>query len=624
MKILSGLAEGQVLQRQGARHEARFTLTGATKQTGAITATISSAKGTLPGWKNRPVGKVARGHFQLKFSGVPAGGPYRLELRVDKNPPLVVVNEFYVGDVWLLAGQSNMQGIGNMSGAAKPHPLVRAFSMRREWRLATDALHVMEESPDLCHSGGVQCSVEDGEHIRQTALKGVGVGVFFGREMLKRSNVPQGLLCTAHGGTSMDQWDPKRKAGGPNSYYASMLDSWKKTGQPVSGVLWYQGESDADTVQAPLYTPRMKKLVAATRRDLRQPNLPWIIVQIARVIDGRELVLQRAWNSIQEQERLLPDVIKNLETVAAIDLALDDGIHVSAQEFPRLASRMARAADRLVYRNRAEQRPPQLKKVDFKRVDLLTSYIEAHFDNVVGGLHSDGMAAGFNLVNAEGINLHQTFKTTLHKNVARIHYNTAIAVQPLYVSYGNGVTPHCNVHDKRDFSLPVFGPIPLKVTTAFLPFVRTWQVSPIVTDAPSLGKLTLPKSRDFKFQKKTYLENGFINEREQWMGRNGQNYFFSEITLPEAMKLDVLMGYDGPFRIWLDGKPLFANLKGINPCIADESHAPVSLKAGKHQIAVAMDLNEGRAWGFFLRFARKDVTAKQIASGDFVKPVYLA
>jgi hypothetical protein len=35
-----------------------------------------------------------------------------------------------------------------------------------------------------------------------------------------------------------------------------------------------------------------------------------------------------------------------------------------------------------------------------------------------------------------------------------------------------------------------------------------------------------------------------------------------------------------------------------------------------------MDLNEGRAWGFFLRLARKDVKKEQIRTGEFAKPAY--
>ena len=88
------------------------------------------------------------------------------------------------------------------------------------------------------------------------------------------------------------------------------------------------------------------------------------------------------------------------------------------------------------------------------------------------------------------------------------------------------------------------------------------------------------------------------------------------------MKIEFLMGYDGPFRLWLDGKPFFKNMAGINPCFPDESARTASLDAGPLDIHVGMDLNDGQAWGFFLRLTRKDLTKEQIRTGEFIKPVY--
>jgi sialate O-acetylesterase len=90
------------------------------------------------------------------------------------------------------------------------------------------------------------------------------------------------------------------------------------------------------------------------------------------------------------------------------------------------------------------------------------------------------------------------------------------------------------------------------------------------------------------------------------------------------MKLEFLMGYDGPFRLWLDEKPFFINMAGINPCFADESSRTIVVQPGTHDLHVGMDLNNGLAWGFFLRMARRDVTKAQVQSGDYTKPVFSA
>ena len=621
MQILSGLSEGQVLQRLGKTVGAIAELTGTTTLQGSIFATITQGKTTLEGWDRQPVGQAAKGKFTALLANIPAGGPYRLTLTTEAGKRLALVKTFFVGDVWILAGQSNMQGCGDRTGAAEPHPLVRAFSMRREWRLAEDNLHVLEESPDACHNGGYQRTPEEADKIRYESVKGVGPGVFFAREMLERSGVPQGLLCTAHGGTSMLQWSPADKAKGGDSLYGSMLLSWKATGQPVSGILWYQGESDANIESSIAYTPRMKQLVAATRRDLGQPELPWVIVQLSRYVGRFPNAQGEFWNSIQEQQRLLPNVIKNFETVPAIDLELDDAIHVGSRACPSLAYRLATAADRLVYGNLKELRPPQLKKIGKVQRGPEGPTLDVEFDHVSGSLQSLGLPQGFSFTDADGVECHNIYKTTLHGNVVRLHlseFNTAGCA----LSYGHGTQPICTIHDERGISLPVFRPTSVSKPIAFLPFITTWQVSGIVAAPKPLGDLRPADIKPLIKEKKTYPEFGFINEHEAWQKNSGHQYFLTHIDAAEDMKIEFRLGYDGPFRVWIDGEPFFTDLKGTNPALQDESLKIIDLAKGRHEIIVGMDLNKGAAWGFFFRLARKDVTPAQIKARQYTGPTY--
>jgi hypothetical protein len=56
---------------------------------------------------------MVRGKFSVKLSSIPVGGPYRLRLESGKQRVEIV--PFFVGDVWILAGQSNMEGVGDMT-----------------------------------------------------------------------------------------------------------------------------------------------------------------------------------------------------------------------------------------------------------------------------------------------------------------------------------------------------------------------------------------------------------------------------------------------------------------------------------------------------------------------------
>jgi sialate O-acetylesterase len=601
MRITSGILSGHVLQR--APRGARVRISGETSASGTVTLVLSAAGKTVRGWTGKKVGKATKGSFSADVKGLPTGGPYTLTLQCGSDQ--VAVPDIYVGDLWLMAGQSNLEGCGYLANAPKPHPLVRNFSMGRYWELARDPLHHRAESADVVHNSGRPETRSEAAKAKRARLKGAGVGVYFGHEMVARSGVPQGLIATAQGGTSMAQWSPEKRDLGGASLYGSMLASLRAVGQPIAGVLWYQGCSDTSVEAEQVYTKKMQELVAAVRKDLKQPKLPWITVQIARVVGngagGRE------WNSIQEQQRLLPGVIKHLETVAAIDLELDDLIHVSTAAYATLAARMARAAARLALGDRREKPAPRQVTAKLLPQQLSGPVVEVHYPDAVGGLHSPGLPQGFTFVDPQHQPVDIIYKTVLTKDRALLHL-TSLDRTDLRLMYGHGRNPICNVTDGRGFALPVFGPLVLRGMTPISPFLATWDVSS-VRPGEDISKLPEPTSAAFgPLERKAWADRRFTNQHEIWQNQSGHAAFFGEITLAEAMALEVRFGYDGPVRLWIGGQEVFRDLHGTNPAIVDAKRKQVRLKAGTHPVTVLMALNGGRAWGFFLRFARRDGT----------------
>lgn len=618
MILEQGLLHGQVLQRR-RNQTASATLRGKCSNSGALTVTIRHKGKPLKGWANRTIGSARNGRFAAKLNGVAVGGPYEIKLSIGGES--TIVHRVWVGDVWLLAGQSNMQGCGNLDTAPKPHPLVHAMYMDDHWDVAREPIHFLADSPDMVHCFP-RPSPAERRRLRRTNLKGVGPGIFFGKEMVRRSGgVPQGLLCTAHGGTSMEQWDPAKKKHGGKSLYGSMLRTWRKTGQPVAGMLWYQGESDALAERAPFYTQRMKRFVAAVRRDLKQPELPFIMAQIGKVFGN--VWNPRWWNSIQDQQSKLHRQIKNLACVATVDLPLDDSIHIGTEGHARLGVRLARLADRMVYGNRRELPAPELVEISTKQ-DKKIKAMGAHrltltFKNVVGGLRSQGEPTGFDLVDSSHSAAHAFYKTLVRRN--QVILETMQPNNGTYaLMYGHGCARHVNICDGRGMPIPVFGPARIEKRVAYTPFITTWLVSPVLPDGKPVHKLAPPRQSRFQqLQKKTY-ETLFVNEHLSWAGKSGQCVFFSEVKLAEPMRLNLRLGYDGPIKVWIDNKPIFADANGTNPAAPDQAIRPLSLQRGRHKLAVAMDLNRGRAWGFFLRFDRRGISSKRIAQGNYAVP----
>lgn len=619
MNITHGLLDGQVLQRL-RNQTATATVTGSCAATGLVTATIRGAKG----WRSRAVGRATGSKFTARLTGIPVGGPYDITLAAGNES--VTVRRLWVGDVWLLAGQSNMQGCGNLSTAPRPHPLVHAMYMDDHWDVAREPIHFLADSPDKVHwsSFGKELpTAKERRNYRQAAVKGVGPGIFFGKEMARRSGgVPQGLLCTAHGGTSMEQWDPAKKNLGGDSLYGSMLRTWRKSGQPVAGVLWYQGESDCVDAAVPLYTERMVKFVAAIRRDLRQPKLPFLLVQIGKVFGTNWN--PKCWNAIQNHQIELKKQIAHYDVVATIDLPLDDSIHVGTEGYARLGVRLARLADRMVYGNRKELPAPELVSIEPRHTAETKKYcpyrLVLKFKNVVGGLRASGLPTGFALVDANHNNPNAIYKITLANNEVHLESTLAGNQGEYLLMYGHATAPYVNVTDARDMAIPVLGPVRLNQTMAMSPYIHKWLVSDVQPVHGSVAKMSAPRPSPKLGLKPFVTSDSFVSQHSVWEGKSGQAFFFSEVTLPEPMKLNLRMGYDGPIKVWLDHKPVFCDPNGTNPAVPDQSLIPVRLRAGKHKLSVAMDLNDGCAWGFFLRFNRTDLGRKRIESGKFTLP----
>ena len=633
MEIKTGLFEKMVLQRDRAnRSDARIT--GVCATAGVLTATVTRQGRALPGFKARAIGRAQGEKFQGRLRGLPAGGPYTITLGIRPAAGAAreqaAVNDVLVGDVWVLAGQSNMEGIGRLCDAPKPNPLVRAMYMNDEWDVARDPIHVLSESVDAVHSGWADPRVP---RARAAAGRpngvGVGPGVGFGLEMLRHTGIPQGLLACAHGGTSMEQWDPARKRLGSRSLYGAMLRRFVKSGGKVAGLVWYQGESDAQEKSAGKYTSRMQRLVAAVRRDFQDPRLPWAIVQLAGVYNWQP---DRAsfWNWIQEQERLLPRRIKNLLTVPAIDLALDDSIHVAGREMARLGRRLAQAM-RVLRREKDAGLPPiELRGFRFERDRRHNCcHVVVEFKNVAGRLQAAGRPAGFTLTDPAG--MEYAYRADLRQDAVVLRATTLNTGMVLH--YGRGLAPYCNIADAADRSLPVLGPLSFNappVRRSMLRDLKTLLVGPVPSDAfadralvsrpqpapADIRKLPFPKNLDQLGLKPRRFPGGLWDLHLDLFNcapRDLLVYFVCRLVCAKPAKINLGVGYDGPVKIWLNGREVFCDHKGTNPAGVDKALVPFDAALGRHTVVFALASNYGRAWGIKFRCLRRAARGAALA-----------
>ena len=373
---------------------------------------------------------------------LPAGGPY--EVGEAKN--------VLVGDLWILAGQSNMEGVGDLSEVETSHPLVHSFQSRESWAPAEEPLHWLGESPRPVHhvlwGQPVPTEVPPRDPAR---AKGAGLGLSFAKARVEQRGVPVGLVPAAHGGTSMQQWDPASKGQGGHSLYGATLERVKAVGGKVAGILWYQGESDANPTDAALYEARMTTLVQSFRADLRQPDLPFYYVQLGGFVTDPDPGLVSGWNSVRESQRTWQSSLSNVGMVSAIDCGLDDGIHIDTAGLKTLGKRLAAVA--------SGQPAPALKSVAFEPD---RGWLRVSFDNVQGSLQAHGRPAGFTLRDAGGRELPLIYKITLDGPDALLKITDPAGLPGASLWYGCGLAPYCNVTDATGAAVPALGPVALR------------------------------------------------------------------------------------------------------------------------------------------------------------------
>ncbi|MBI1336089.1 MAG: hypothetical protein GC164_03900 [Phycisphaera sp.] len=295
-------------------------------------------------------GKV--GTWRITLSAVPSGGPYRLETSVGSEEDTDTwrrggdaVHFFCVGDVWLIAGQSNAAGTARSPIDDPPEFGIHQYDDRRGWQIAVfRTLH----NPWLA----------------------------FAKTIKREMGHPVGLIPTAVGGSPISQWDPGQKG----DLYHAMLKRVQASGTNIKGILWYQGESDTGPENHPHYKERFTRYVQGVREAVAQPQLPIITVQLNRHLNASA---GADWDAIREYQRQLTHELDRVYIISAFESVLSDGIHNGSVGNLLIARRAADTAMGAVYGRDVVFRHPECSRAvstDGKSIDLHFDHVHAQLD----------------------------------------------------------------------------------------------------------------------------------------------------------------------------------------------------------------------------------------------------
>ena len=156
-------------------------------------------------------------------------------------------------DLYLLVGQSNMAGRGFLEKEDTTiDPFVFVLDVNDKFVPAREPLHYDKKN------------------------RGTGPGLAFGKVMAAVKPYRRiGLIPAAVGGTKISYWSPGHSRGLYNEAIRKAKEAMKYG--TLKGVVWQQGESDANNKEAPMYKQRLKELILNFRKDLGNDKLPVVV-----------------------------------------------------------------------------------------------------------------------------------------------------------------------------------------------------------------------------------------------------------------------------------------------------------------------------------------------------------
>ena len=193
MKLSSLLSDGMVLQR-----EARNKIWG-TEAEGSVSACVLSGEAVIFAGEPAP---CDGGSFEFLLPPLPAGGPY--EIRIADACEVRVIRDVLSGDVFLLAGQSNME-----------LPVRRTLDLTADYvKTADDPLIRAFEVPKRAEFHGPVSDLYEGawkKATQENLYEFSALGFFFAEKVRRDEGVPVGLLETALGGIQIEALIPEER-----------------------------------------------------------------------------------------------------------------------------------------------------------------------------------------------------------------------------------------------------------------------------------------------------------------------------------------------------------------------------------------------------------------------------
>ena len=306
----------------------------------------------------------------------PQRAAVNLKLTIATADRTLVYNNVAYGEVWLCSGQSNMEFMLKEAATARRDiPTarcndIRLFDMKARWRTNPEVWNssTLDSINNLQYFADTRWTV----CTPQTAKDFSAIAYYFGRMLQDSLQVPIGLICNAVGGSPTEAWvsrealengfpdiladwtsndfiqswvrgravlNTKKAADAkaqrhpyePCYLYESAIEPLEKF--PIRGVLWYQGESNAQNSDT--HRQLFHLLVDSWRKNWGDAHLPFYYVQLSSMD-------RLPWQWFRDGQRRLLGELSDVAMAVSSDVG--DSLNVHPTRKQPVGERLARIA----------------------------------------------------------------------------------------------------------------------------------------------------------------------------------------------------------------------------------------------------------------------------------------
>ena len=290
------------------------------------------------------------GSFQLWIETLSAGGPFDIEFDDGEK---TTVRNVMVGEVWICAGQSNMDMPMSGYPGQPVNGALEAVVEAKEY-----PVHVFMVNRKLSKQTEEQCDGKWEAPSAESVMHSSATAYFFAKNLQKSLQIPVGIIVSAWGGTSILSWMSEksvntlpsdvtkacverdsREQNLPGRLFNAMINPLKN--YTAKGFIWYQGEHNLQ--EHLTYDVMMKTMVDEWRNSWndKKSEMPFYFVQIAPYrYFNNSMGIQRPL-IVEAQKRAL-ELIPNSGMATTTDIGEEFCIHPAKK--PVVGLRLAACA----------------------------------------------------------------------------------------------------------------------------------------------------------------------------------------------------------------------------------------------------------------------------------------